>query len=156
MLTVSDERIHRFESILRTFTVLQVCALAFIGSALVDIKIGDLTRAGHLPLSSDAPGEGVTVQDEDSYRLPDGFEDIDPPLDLDEERTLARDNSASFPGKSAKPSLIMDKCLIPIIQTGSSRSSAGFLPYSKHFQKKAGRLTRRVENLKVSWLHYGR
>lgn len=60
------------------------------------------------------------MEDEDSYRMPDGFEDIDPPLDLDEERTLARDNSASFPGESLlPPSQVIAEYLTFVTQTGS-------------------------------------
>jgi len=38
------------------------------------------------------------VSVDETYRLPDGFEEIDPKLDLEDEQALTRDSSAAFPG----------------------------------------------------------
>jgi len=59
-----------------------------------------LTQAAPLPFGSDAPGDVAMgdVSNDETYRLPDGFEEIDPKLDLGDERALTRDCSAAFPG----------------------------------------------------------
>lgn len=41
----------------------------------------------------------MNMEESENYRMPDGFEDINPDLDIEEERTLARDGSAAFPGQ---------------------------------------------------------
>ena len=38
------------------------------------------------------------VSNDETYRLPGGFEEIDPKLDVEDERELTRDSSAAFPG----------------------------------------------------------
>lgn len=57
-----------------------------------------MTSASPLALGSDAPGEDAIASNDETYRLPDGFEEIDPKLDLEDERALTRDSSAAFPG----------------------------------------------------------
>lgn len=69
---------------------------------LSQIKIGDLTGSIPLDLGSDVPGEDAAMKDfEDHYqdRLPDGFEEIAPQLNREDERAFTRDTSAAFAGE---------------------------------------------------------
>lgn len=53
-----------------------------------------------LAFGSDAPGDVMgDASNNDTYRLPDGFEEIDPKLDVEDERALTRDSTAAFPGR---------------------------------------------------------
>lgn len=71
----------------------------FIIAVVQNIKIGDLssTQSG-LPFSSDAPGEGMDV--DEGIRLPDGTEPGAPTLSKAEERTLVRESTSGFAGAS--------------------------------------------------------
>jgi hypothetical protein len=63
-----------------------------------------------LAFGSDAPGEDVAMGDASNhgaYRLPNGFEEIDPKLDLEDERALTRDSTAAFPGMDQDSFLLM-------------------------------------------------
>jgi proteasome activator subunit 4 len=73
----------------------------FIVSTVQHIKVGDLSmHQSGLPLSEDAPGEGLMNVDSDYSRLPDGTDIGDiPRLTKDEERTLVRDSTAGFAGE---------------------------------------------------------
>lgn len=76
--------------------VSQICALVFISSAVSFIKIGDLTSTS----SSNTSKTPVVEVDDMNERIVSGYESESGPVDVEEERSLARDTTISFPGMS--------------------------------------------------------
>lgn len=72
----------------------------FIASVVQHMKIGDLSmQQGGFALSSRAAEDMMEVEPNEGHRLPDGTEG-DVKLSREEERTLARESTAGFAGKS--------------------------------------------------------
>lgn len=81
-----------------------VCATMFIVSVIQHIKIGDLSmHHSGVAFTGDTPGDEMMDIDTDD-RLPDGTEPGESPtLSREEERSLVRDSTAGFAGRSPMP-----------------------------------------------------
>lgn len=80
-----------------------LCTSMFIVSVVQHMKIGDLSiQQGGVPLSSTPAEEMMEIDAQPSdAHLPDGTEPGEnPTLSREEERTLARESTAGFAGRS--------------------------------------------------------
>lgn len=82
-----------------------VCATMFIVSVIQHIKIGDLSmHHSGVAFTGDTPGDEIMDIGDTDVRLPDGTEPGETPtLSREEERSLVRDSTAGFAGRSPMP-----------------------------------------------------